>query len=157
MVLLFFSVENVGSEVIILNSICLKFLELFFMIIFKKKLKKLFLKSEFNMKKNPIHKEMVDSVKALEGIYRKTLAYNDKVMLCSFILEKDAEIPLHNHEAHQIGYVIKGKIQFITESENFIAQDGDSYVFDSYEKHGAKILENAEVIEMFYPTREDYK
>lgn len=80
-------------------------------------------------------------------------------MLCHFSLEKSATIPLHNHEAHQIGYVLKGRIQFITENDknNFIAKEGDSYVFNSYEKHGAKILETAEVIEVFNPTRDDYK
>ncbi|MHA1805387.1 MAG: cupin domain-containing protein [Promethearchaeota archaeon] len=109
------------------------------------------------MIKGPINKDGVDMVKMLEGVYRKTLAYNDTVMSCFFILEKDAEIPLHDHEAHQIGYVLKGKIKFITEKGEFIAKEGDSYVFDSFEKHGAKMLEYSEVVEIFSPTREDYK
>ncbi len=110
------------------------------------------------MIKGPINRENVESVKPLEGIFRKTLTYNSSVMLCHFILEKDAIIPLHDHKAHQIGYVISGKIQFLTETRgNFIAKEGDSYVFDSMEKHGAEILETAEVIEVFSPTREDYK
>ncbi|MHA1689830.1 MAG: cupin domain-containing protein [Promethearchaeota archaeon] len=109
------------------------------------------------MIKGPINKNDVDKVKMLEGVYRKTLAYNDTVMSCFFILEKDAEIPLHDHKAHQIGYVLKGKIKFITEKGEFVAKEGDSYVFDSFEKHGAKMLEYSEVIEIFSPTREDYK
>jgi len=108
------------------------------------------------MKINPINKNNAQSIKALEGIYRKTLVYNETVMLCHFKLEKDAEIPLHNHEAHQIGYVLKGKIKFFTETGEFIAEEGDSYIFNSFEKHGAKLLELTEVIEMFSPTREDY-
>ena len=108
--------------------------------------------------KGPINKNKVDAVNPLEGIFRKTLSYNDDVMLCHFLLEKDAEIPVHNHEAHQIGYVISGKINFITETRgNFTAEAGDSYVFDSLEEHGAEIIETAEVIEVFSPTREDYK
>ena len=109
------------------------------------------------MIKGPINKKGVSPIKALEGIYRKTLTYNKDVMLCIFKLEKDAEIPLHNHEAHQIGYVNKGKIKFITETDAFIVEEGDSYVFDSWEKHGAKILETSEIIEVFSPTRDDYK
>ncbi|MFX1256445.1 MAG: cupin domain-containing protein [Promethearchaeota archaeon] len=104
-----------------------------------------------------MNKDSVESIKALEGIYRKTLIYNDTVMLCLFTLEKDAEIPLHNHEAHQIGYVNKGKIKFITEGSEFIAQEGDSYVFNSWETHGAKILERTELVEVFSPSREEYK
>ena len=86
------------------------------------------------MNENPTNKDSVTPIEALEGVFRKTLVYNDKVMLCFFTLKKNAEIPLHNHEAHQIGYVIKGKIKFITENDEFIAIGGDSYVFGSYEK-----------------------
>ena len=109
------------------------------------------------MIKGPINKQDVEKVEALEGIYRKTLAYNNDVMLCFFTLEKNSEVPIHEHEAHQIGYVLKGKIKFITETREFIAKEGDSYVFDSNEKHGAELLEKSEIIEVFSPTREDYK
>lgn len=110
------------------------------------------------MIKGPINKDNVEPIKQLQGIFRKTLTYNDSVMLCQFILEKDSQIPLHDHVAIQIGYVISGKIKFLTETRgDFIVKTGDSYIFDSMEKHGADILENAEVIEIFNPTREEYK
>ncbi|TFG07394.1 MAG: cupin domain-containing protein [Promethearchaeota archaeon] len=109
------------------------------------------------MIKGPVNKDEIQGLKALAGIFRKTLAYNEDLMLCFFMLEKDAEIPLHDHESHQIGFVIKGKIKFITDEREFIANAGDSYVFDSWEKHGAKILEYSEVVEVFNPSRDDYK
>ena len=108
------------------------------------------------MRKNPINKDDAQSVEMVKGIFRKTLAYNETVMICHFRLEKDAEIPLHDNEAHQIGYVTKGRIKFFTETGEFIAGEGDSYVFDSFEKHGAKLLELTEIIEVFSPTRENY-
>jgi len=108
-------------------------------------------------KKGPVNVKDVKPINPLSGIFRKTLSYNNDVMLCHFTLEKDAEIPLHDHEAHQIGYVIKGKINFFTETREFFAKEGDSYVFDSNEKHGAIIIEQAKVIEVFSPTREEYK
>ena len=108
-------------------------------------------------KKGPINLNDVEPINPLNGIFRKTLSYNKSVMLCHFILESGAEIPLHDHEAHQIGFVTKGEIKFFTESREFIAKKGDSYVFDSLEKHGAKIIERAEVIEVFSPSREEYK
>ena len=110
------------------------------------------------VKKGPVNKENVEAVEQLKGIYRKTLSYNNSVMLCQFDLRKNSEIPMHDHEAHQIGYIIKGKIRFNTETRGeFIAQKGDSYAFDSLEKHGATVLKDAEVIEVFSPSREDYK
>lgn len=109
------------------------------------------------MSERAINKDKIKPTKIIEGVYRKTLAYNDSVMLCHFLLEKDAKIPLHNHKEHQIGYVINGKIKFLTENGDFIATTGDSYVFDSNEKHGAILLEKSEIIEVFHPLRDDYK
>lgn len=109
------------------------------------------------MKKKLVSKNSVDSVESLHGIYRKTLVYNKNMMLCHFNLIKGSQIPLHSHKEHQIGYVLKGKLKFITENGEFIAKEGDSYVFDSNEKHGAMILEDTDAIDVFSPAREDYK
>ena len=108
-------------------------------------------------KKGPVNIKDVQQINPISGVFRKTLSYNNDVMLCHFTLETGAEIPLHDHEAHQIGFVTKGKIKFFTETREFIAKEGDSYVFDSNEKHGAKIIDHAEVIEVFSPTRDEYK
>jgi len=109
------------------------------------------------MIRNITSRNNVQAIKVFEGVYRKTLLYNNQLMLCHFTLEKNANIPLHTHKEHQIGYVIKGKLQFITEEGEFIAKEGDSYIFDSNEKHGATVLEDSEVIDIFNPAREDYK
>jgi quercetin dioxygenase-like cupin family protein len=109
------------------------------------------------MPSNTINKKDVKPVRVLDGIYRKTLAYNDETMLCFFRLEEGATIPLHQHDATQIGYVMEGKIKFLMENKEFVAEAGDSYVFDSKEKHGAEVLEDTNVIEVFSPCREEYK
>ena len=109
------------------------------------------------MIRNITSRNNVQTIKVFEGVYRKTLLYNKQLMLCYFTLEKNANIPLHTHKEHQIGYVIKGKLRFITEEREFIAKEGDSYIFDSNEKHGAVVLEDSEVIDVFNPSREDYK
>jgi quercetin dioxygenase-like cupin family protein len=106
---------------------------------------------------NPINKKDIDPVEKPENIFRRTLAYNNEVMLCHFEMKKGANIPLHNHEHVQIGYVIKGALRFITEKGDMPVKMGDSYVFNSYEKHGAEVLENSEVIEVFAPCRDEYK
>ena len=109
------------------------------------------------MSKKPVSKDSVNSVEMLPGIHRKTLVYNNNMMLCYFSLEKNSYIPIHSHKEHQIGYVITGKLQFETEKGNIVVEAGDSYVFESDEKHGATILEDSEVIDVFSPSRNDYK
>ena len=94
-----------------------------------------------------------------EGVVRKTLSYNDEAMLCHFVLAKGAKIPLHNHRATQIGYVVRGKARFIAErpEDEFEVGPGDSYVFGPFVKHGATALEETEYIEVFSPARDEYK
>ncbi len=94
-----------------------------------------------------------------EGIVRRTLAYNDETMLCHFTMAKGATIPLHNHRASQIGYVMSGVVKFLgsEEGESFIVSVGDSYVFEPHQMHGAEALEDAELVEVFSPAREEYK
>ena len=101
----------------------------------------------------------VDGVENPPGILRKTLAYNHEAMLCHFKLDKGSQIPLHSHRASQIGYVVKGKVRFRAEKpeDEFEVAAGDSYVFSEHVKHGADILEDSELIEVFSPMREEYK
>ena len=93
------------------------------------------------------------------GVVRKTLSYNEEAMLCHFGVEKGSKIPLHNHRATQIGYIIKGKARFLAEDpeDEFEAAVGDSYVFGPYVKHGTIALEYTEYVEVFSPARDEYK
>jgi quercetin dioxygenase-like cupin family protein len=106
---------------------------------------------------HPINQKDIPGIESPPGIQRKTLAYNKDAMLCVFDMKKGAKIPLHSHIHAQIGYCIKGALKFITTTGEFIAKTGDSYVFNSNEKHGAELLEDSYVIEVFTPCREEYK
>ncbi len=94
-----------------------------------------------------------------EGVVRKTLAYNDESMLCHFTLKKGAKIPLHNHRATQIGFIVRGKARFLAEKpeDEFEGGAGQSYVFSQFVKHGTVALEETEYIEVFVPVRDEYK
>ena len=106
-----------------------------------------------------LHIEDAGAVESPQQVFRKTLAYNDEVMLCSFSLKKGAKIPLHEHRASQIGYIISGLVDFLAEYEadRFIAKAGDTYVFDPHQKHGLIALEDTFYIEVFSPARKEYK
>jgi len=91
-------------------------------------------------------------------LVRRTLAFNDEMMLCHFTLYKGLKLELHKHLAVQTGYVIKGKVRFIREDgTTFIAITGTSYIFDSNEVHGIdEVYEPSEFIECFAPMRPEY-
>ena len=113
------------------------------------------------MADNNIRKHIsLDAARTVEnpkGIFRTTLAFEDKAMLCHFVMKKGAEIPLHHHEAVQIGYVVSGTVKFRKENgESFTAEPRTSYMFQTNEAHGAQVLADAEVIECFSPMRPEY-
>jgi quercetin dioxygenase-like cupin family protein len=97
------------------------------------------------------------TVEMLPNLFRTTLTYNDEIMVCHFIAKKGALVPLHNHEAVQVGYVIKGSIRFFKKNDSsFIAVAGSGYLFNSDEYHGSEALEDTEFIECFAPMRQEY-
>ena len=104
----------------------------------------------------------VSEAKGVENppnVVRKTLAYNDEAMLCHFVLKKGAKIPLHEHRATQIGFVIRGKAKFLAENpeDEFEGTAGQSYVFSKFVKHGTIALEETEYVEVFTPVRDEYR
>jgi quercetin dioxygenase-like cupin family protein len=101
--------------------------------------------------------DQAKKVEMLPGIIRTTMAYNDESMLCHFTLKRGASIPLHNHEAVQNGFVIKGMMRFLQDGgKSITVEEGDGYIFESNEKHGAEVLEDSEIIECFTPMRPEY-
>ncbi len=101
--------------------------------------------------------DRVAPVELRPGIDRKTLVYDEHNMLCHFHLKKGAVLELHQHEAAQTGYVIRGKVEFFKEDgSSFIVTDGSAYLFPSMEKHGSHVLEDTDFIEYFTPSRPEY-
>ncbi|MHA1143548.1 MAG: cupin domain-containing protein [Candidatus Helarchaeota archaeon] len=98
----------------------------------------------------------VEEVKMIDGIYRKTLVNDKELMLVHFRLIKDTILPLHSHPHVQAGYVVSGKLEFWEADEKYILEKGDSYIVNANIEHGAKIIEDAIVIDSFSPRREDY-
>jgi quercetin dioxygenase-like cupin family protein len=99
----------------------------------------------------------VKPVEMIAGIYRHTLVYNDNMMLIYFHLKKDADLPLHSHKHTQMGYVIKGKLDFLIYGKTYHLKAGDAYHAPSGIEHGAKVLEDCIVLDVFNPSRDDYK
>ena len=91
-----------------------------------------------------------------EGVQLKTLVHGDKTLLCEFRMKKGSRVPEHSHPHEQTGYMVSGRISFITDDETFEALPGDSWCIPGDVIHTADILEDSVIIEVFSPVREDY-
>lgn len=103
-----------------------------------------------------ISSEKIKEIEPLEGIFRRTLVYDDNLMMIKFRLVKGSNLPLHSHPHQQMGYIVEGKLEFIADGNSEILSAGDSYMVQGNVEHGANVLENSIVIDIFRPKREDY-
>jgi len=94
--------------------------------------------------------------KLLEGIYQKTLVHGERTLLCKFRLAKGSILPRHCHMHEQTGYLLRGRLRFTIGDRTQELSVGDSWCIPGDIEHGVEVLEDAEVLEMFSPVREDY-
>ena len=92
----------------------------------------------------------------LEGVTIKTLVYGEKSLLAEIRLEKGCRLPLHNHPHEQTGYMIAGHMKLSIGGEIVEVKPDDSWCIPAGMEHGAEILEDSKIIEVFSPVREDY-
>lgn len=92
----------------------------------------------------------------IKGIHLKTMVCGEKTLLTEIRLEKGAIIPVHQHPYEQTGYLVSGRMDFLVNGIHQTAEPGDSWSIGENIPHGATILEESVVVEVFSPVREDY-
>jgi quercetin dioxygenase-like cupin family protein len=92
----------------------------------------------------------------LPGVRMKTLVHGERTLLGEFRLDAGFEVPAHCHPYEQTGYLVSGRLRFTVAGERFDAVPGSSWSIAADVEHAAEVLEDAVVIEVFSPVREDY-
>ena len=90
------------------------------------------------------------------GVSMKPLACGDNSLLCEFRLKQGAVIPAHQHPQEQTGYLVQGSLRFFGDEGEAVVEPGCSWRFKGGVVHGAEVLEDALVVEVFSPVRTDY-
>ena len=101
-----------------------------------------------------------DSSKALlgvvPGVSRKTLAVGENTLMTKFVLAAGSELPMHKHPHEQIGFLVSGRLVLSIGGESCDLLPGDSWAVPGDVEHCAKVIEDSEAIEVFFPVRQDY-
>lgn len=90
------------------------------------------------------------------GVRLKTLVHGARTHFTEVRFVKGAVIPRHAHPQEQTGYVVSGALRFDVDGDIRVARPGASWNIAANVSHGAEALEDAVVIEIFAPPREDY-
>ena len=92
----------------------------------------------------------------LDGVQLGTMVHGEKTLMAQFKLTKGCVIPAHDHPHEQTGVVISGRIVLTVDGVDHEASPGDSWCIGPNVSHAARAVEDAVVVEVFTPVREDY-
>lgn len=97
------------------------------------------------------------ATEVVDGVYLAQLAAGDRMSIQHFHIEPGAEVPAHEHEHEQLGYLYEGTLTFDVDGEEIIVSAGESYAIQSNEPHGVVNHgeDPANGIDIFSPPRLD--
>ena len=91
-----------------------------------------------------------------EGIERQ-MVWGERLMVCRLRFAPRVVTPVHIHPHEQITLVERGRVLFIVDGEERMANAGDVLHFPSNLAHGATMLdEEVVLVDIFTPVREDF-
>lgn len=98
------------------------------------------------------------SVKKLdEKSSRKMLGNGGSLMMVEVNFEKGGVGEVHSHTDHeQVSYIVKGSFEITVGDEKHIMKAGDSFYAGKNVKHGVVALEDAVILDVFTPIREEF-
>ena len=91
-----------------------------------------------------------------EGIYRKVIAYDEKLMLVKVRFAPGKVGTLHQHHHSQISQVESGVFEIEIDGHKKLLKQGDAYYIPPDTMHGAECIESGVLIDVFSPMREDF-
>ncbi len=91
-----------------------------------------------------------------EGVKRKIMAYDEKLMLVKVEFEKGGVGKVHQHPHVQMTHVESGSFETEIDGTKKILNAGDAFYIPSNIWHGVVCLEAGVLIDAFSPMREDF-
>lgn len=91
-----------------------------------------------------------------EGLKRKIMGYDDKIMLVKVDFQVGAIGVMHEHYHSQVTYVESGEYELTIGDETKTVKGGDSFYIPPHVMHGAVCTKAGVLIDVFSPIREDF-
>ena len=89
--------------------------------------------------------------------YHGKLVHSENMSIAFWEVEKDAEVPEHSHMNEQIMHVIEGTFEFTLDGVTDVYLPGDLVIIAPNVPHSGKALTPCKLMDVFSPTREEYK
>lgn len=103
-----------------------------------------------------VHDKDVEWEDLGDGIHRKLLTYENKVMMAKIRFKAGAVGAAHRHPHIQCSYVESGEFVLTIDGRSETLVAGDSFLVPSDKLHGAVAVTDGVLIDVFTPMREDF-
>jgi quercetin dioxygenase-like cupin family protein len=91
-----------------------------------------------------------------EGVKRKIMAYDDRIMLVKVSFDKGSVGAQHYHPHAQVTHVESGTFEVEISGTKQVLHTGDAFIIPGNAVHGVVCLEAGVLIDVFTPIREDF-
>lgn len=88
--------------------------------------------------------------------YRARFVHGQNMSLAYWRIEKGAPLPLHAHIHEQLTNVLSGEFELTIGDETHVLRAGSVATIPPNVSHKGKALTDCEILDAFYPVREDY-
>lgn len=89
--------------------------------------------------------------------YHGKLVHTKTMSLVFWDVEKNATVPEHHHIHEQIMHVIEGQFEFTLNGKTKVYYAGDIVVIASEIPHSGRAITSCKLMDVFSPTRDEYK
>jgi quercetin dioxygenase-like cupin family protein len=89
--------------------------------------------------------------------YRARFVHSDNLTLAFWEVDPGAELPEHSHPHEQIANVLEGQFELTVGGETRVLEHGQVAVIPSGVKHGGRAITPCRLLDVFHPTRDDYR
>jgi quercetin dioxygenase-like cupin family protein len=92
----------------------------------------------------------------MSDLISRKMVVGEKSMIAQIFLKKGAVVPLHQHDAEQITYIMEGSLKFELEGKEVTVKKGEVLYIPSNVPHRAVALEDTLDVDVFSPLRMDW-
>lgn len=103
-----------------------------------------------------LHISDIESKEIVKGFHGRMI-HTDQITVAHFTIEAGSILPQHHHIHQQVTNVISGELELTVGGLTRVCKAGDVAVIPSNVPHSGKALTDCFVLDVFQPTREDYR
>ncbi len=89
--------------------------------------------------------------------YHVRFVHTDNMTFAYWNIDRDAALPEHSHPHEQVANLIAGEFELTVDGVPHLLKPGMVFVIPGNVRHTGKALTDCQIIDVFYPTREDYR